>query len=163
MKRMISGGVLVLFVFFLATPLLAAAEPAAQTEGVGPSLILGFVIVAAVILLMVGRQVLSKPGKPAALEPGQQRNYGVAGGAVCRGCGLPFARSVMDINMLTGKLVRCPHCGKWGVLPAASPLELRAAEERERLKYGYAGATAAAAPLTEEEKLRRTIENSKYE
>ena len=65
--------------------------------------------------------------------------------------------------MVVGKLVRCPHCGKWAVLSAASPAELAAAEERERLTLG--GATAAAEPpqLSPEERLRRRVENSKYE
>ena len=65
--------------------------------------------------------------------------------------------------MLTGKLVRCPHCGKWAILPAACPYDLAAAEERERQGLGGVGRDAEPAQLSPEEQLRRRIENSKYE
>lgn len=60
--------------------------------------------------------------------------YGPAGGAVCPRCELPFSRSVFSPNLLLGKLVRCPHCGKVSLLPRASSSQLQEAEERYLVK-----------------------------
>lgn len=56
--------------------------------------------------------------------------YGLAGGAVCPRCQLPYSRHVLAPNLLVGKLQRCPHCDKWAIVPQASPQNLRAAEGR---------------------------------
>jgi hypothetical protein len=87
-----------------------------------------------------------------------RRGGGMAGMAVCRKCGRAFPRPFIAPNMLTGKLVKCPHCGAVAVLPAATQAELDLAREREK------GPDAPpAAPLSPEEELRRRIEQSKYE
>jgi hypothetical protein len=57
-------------------------------------------------------------------------HYGPAGGTVCPRCELPFSRSIFSPNLMVGKLVRCPHCGKISVLPKASQTSLREAETR---------------------------------
>lgn len=92
-------------------------------------------------------------------EPHTAGEYGLAGGAVCKRCGLPFSRRLWSPNLLTGKLERCPHCGKWAVVRRASPTELGAAEAR--LNPGDASHTAAPAENAEE-RLRRQIEESRY-
>lgn len=56
--------------------------------------------------------------------------YGVAGGAICPRCTFPYARKLMAPNLVVGKLSRCPHCGKWAVVAAATPAALAAAEAR---------------------------------
>ena len=56
--------------------------------------------------------------------------YGVAGGAVCPRCELPFSRSIFSPNLLVGKLVRCPHCGKISLRARASSRQLQEAEAR---------------------------------
>ncbi len=59
-------------------------------------------------------------------------NYGPAGGAVCRRCGFPYPRHFLSPNLLIGKLARCPHCGKWAIVPRASHAALEEAETRFR-------------------------------
>ncbi len=88
-------------------------------------------------------------------RPGE---YGMAGGAVCPRCTFPYSRSVLSPNMLVGKLERCPHCGKWAVVPRATPAELKAAESR--LAQESSGTIEA---VSEEEKLRRMIDDSRFE
>lgn len=58
--------------------------------------------------------------------------YGIAGGAICPCCQLPYSRHIFAPNLLVGKLQRCPHCGKWAIVPQALPQSLKAAEERYR-------------------------------
>lgn len=82
---------------------------------------------------------------------------GVAGMAVCRHCGRAFPRSFISPNLITGKLVRCPHCGAWAILPAASQAELDLARAREEPEPPPAPA------VSPEEERRRRIEQSKYE
>ncbi len=105
------------------------------------------VILVIVVLILISQVVLVGRGKGPA-----------AGMAVCRKCGRAFPRSFFGLNLLAGKLVRCPHCGAWAILPAASPAELELAEAREK-----GPAEQPAAPLSPEEALRRRIEQSKYE
>ena len=83
--------------------------------------------------------------------------YGAAGGAVCPRCHLPFGRHVLSPNLLFGKLERCPHCGRIGVVARAAPEALTAAEARWAEK---APSSPAAPP---DEQLRRQIEESRYE
>ncbi|MEA1977053.1 MAG: hypothetical protein U9N80_04050 [Chloroflexota bacterium] len=59
-------------------------------------------------------------------------NYGSAGGAVCKRCGFPYSRNFLSLNLLVGKLERCPHCGKWEIAPRASLAALDEAETRYR-------------------------------
>lgn len=84
--------------------------------------------------------------------------YGLEGGAVCPKCGLPFSRSVFGLNLLVGKLSRCPHCGKWSVVGRASPDELAAAEAKLRGEAQPAPPAADAAT-----QLHKRIEESRYE
>ena len=84
--------------------------------------------------------------------------YGLAGGTVCRSCSLPFSRPFLAPNLLVGKLVRCPHCGKIAVLPAASREALQLAEERYRADHDEGAAVAEPG----EDSLRRQIEDSRF-
>jgi hypothetical protein len=88
-------------------------------------------------------------------------DYGIAGGAVCRRCNLPYPRHPWAPNMVTGKLERCPHCGKWGTARRAAPAELALAEVRLMGKDSDTGASARSE--SEEEGLRHQIEESRYE
>jgi hypothetical protein len=83
---------------------------------------------------------------------------GHAGMAVCRKCGRTFPRPFLAPNLVTGKLVRCAHCGAWAVLPAALPAEL----ELARLREATTG-TPTQPQTSEQDALRRRIEDSKYE
>ncbi len=84
--------------------------------------------------------------------------YGLWGGTVCPRCGRPYAMHFFALNLVTHRLDRCPHCGAWARV-RRQPLDvLQAAEEK------MAGeAVAAAAPLDEDEQLRRLLDDSRYE
>jgi hypothetical protein len=60
-------------------------------------------------------------------------NYGPAGGVVCPGCSFPYSRHFLSPNLVIGKLERCPHCGKWAIVPRASRASLDEAEARYRI------------------------------
>ncbi|HSO27059.1 MAG TPA: Ig-like domain-containing protein [Anaerolineales bacterium] len=91
--------------------------------------------------------------------PGEPRKYGAAGGAICPRCGRPYSRNFLSPNMLVGKLERCPYCGKWAIVPAASPSVLRAAEEAER---NAALASNQPAEGASEEKRQKDLDESRY-
>ena len=84
--------------------------------------------------------------------------YGVAGGAICPRCNFPYSRNAMSPNLVLGKLERCPHCGKWAIVPRASAAALKAAEER------YAAENQGTVQtVSEAEKVRQMIEDSRFE
>ena len=72
--------------------------------------------------LLVSAFLQLKTGK---VTPG---SYGPMGGVVCPKCGKPAPRSIFGLNLVTGKLQRCPHCGKWSIVRRASADELARAE-----------------------------------
>jgi hypothetical protein len=98
--------------------------------------------------------------KAPTLAPGSPRNYGLAGGAICSRCGRPFARHLWAPNMLLGKLERCPHCGKWGILQAASRAELAAAEAAELQEIAT---PEQASAMSEHDPLQRDLEDSRFQ
>ncbi len=85
------------------------------------------------------------------------RGYGLAGGAICPHCGRPFARHWWAPNMGLRKFDRCPYCGRWSLVAAASASELAAAEQR------WTATTAAEAVMTADERRRRQVEESRYQ
>jgi hypothetical protein len=131
---------------------LSSEEARTQTVGVVVPLL------AVVLAVMVLGSVL-----PAVLGRGKRRfqagNYGPSGGTVCPRCKLPFRRSVLSFNLLVGKLERCPHCGKWGVLPRASSSDLEAAEKR----YAATLSEGVIQQDDEQDQLRRMIDESRFE
>lgn len=120
-------------------------------------------ILGAVVLVALASTlgpVLLRKGKNVSLPPGSQRTYGISGGTICPRCQRPFSISPFGMNLVMGKLSRCPYCGKW-FLARRYPIEmLRAAEQAE---LADVQATSEQIPEeTEEEKLRREIDNSRY-
>jgi hypothetical protein len=112
------------------------------------------------LLVGVGLLTLIGIGAPALL--GQKKDfvagsYGPAGGAVCPRCALPFARSFLAPNLMVGKLLRCPHCGKISILPRASSIRLQEAEKR------YAGESDAQIITDRQEDIKKMIDDSRYE
>jgi hypothetical protein len=93
--------------------------------GIGGALILALVIFGLVQFLVFKR----KPGR--AVQPGEARQYGLLGGAICPKCGRAFPRHIWGINLVVGKFDRCEHCGKWSMTTRAAPEALRAAEAAE--------------------------------
>ena len=112
--------------------------------------IFGATILSAVIPMLLGR-------KTASLAPGTPRTY-TFGGGICPKCGRPFALSLLGMNLLTGKLSRCPYCGKWSIVRGASLQTLRAAEQAE-----IESAKGQIPEATEEEKLKKALDDSKYQ
>jgi hypothetical protein len=84
--------------------------------------------------------------------------YGMAGGAICPRCTFPYARGLMAPNLVIGKLSRCPHCGKWAVVAAASPDALAAAEARLAAEN-----QGEVREDSEAEKLQQRIDDSRFE
>lgn len=123
---------------------------------IGP--VLGIVLVAAVLSAIL--PALGGGRKKGALLPPGERNYGVVGGTICRRCKHPFAMNLMAPNMVVGKLVRCPNCGKWFIGRRASADGLRAAEEGE---WAQVHGKPQVNEMTEEEKLRKELDDSKYQ
>ncbi len=85
--------------------------------------------------------------------------YSAAGGAVCSRCGLPFSRRVLSPNLVFGKLERCPHCGKWGLVRRATAAELSQAEAR----YKADRQQGRIEPQDEKSRRERLIEESRFE
>ena len=83
----------------------------------------------AVILLVVIVRVL--------FVRGGSGGGSIAGMAVCRKCGHAFPRPFIAPNLVTGKLLHCPHCGAWAILPAASPAELELARSLEQSRAAF--------------------------
>lgn len=113
-----------------------------------------FLIVGAVSALSL--LVTLRDGDGHAFKPGV---YGLAGGAVCRRCGLPFSRRVMAPNLIVGKLARCPHCGLWAIARRASEATLRVAEARFEAD-AYRGSYQAA---TQAQDWRQRIDETRFD
>ena len=141
--------------------------PERSLTGLPPLLILAIVLLLVVVFRIVPllRQK-SGGGAGAGGSAGSSRtagSYGPAGAAVCSKCGLPFSRGILSVNLFTGKLERCPHCGKWQIATVAGREALVAAEARQQGGAPDGAASVLEADLSPEERLRRQIEDSKYE
>jgi Bacterial Ig domain len=103
---------------------------------------------------------LTTKGKNSVVPLGSPRKYGISGGAICPKCGRPFSIHFFGLNLLIGKLDRCPHCGRWSIVRSVSPQELRAAElaELSQISQGEKDLQPQV-----EDKLKKEIEDSKYQ
>jgi hypothetical protein len=128
-------------------------------QAVGKIMIPIFVLVGIVMLASFVVPLLMDSGKkrrslPEGYTPGEPRDYGALGGAVCPKCGRPFGQHWWGLNVsFAGKFDRCPHCGKWSLVRRAS---------REELAATPGVGTVREPPLSSEEKLRRQVEDSRY-
>lgn len=120
--------------------------------------ILGIVVVA--ILASTIGPLLMNRGKLVNLPLGAERNYGVGGGAICPKCHRPFALPLFSMNLGFSKFARCPYCGKSSVVRIQSIAALRVAEKAE-LEQAKPGEQIVGE--TEDEKLRKELDNSKYQ
>jgi hypothetical protein len=114
------------------------------------------------VLILVGVVLAVRAGMVLSSQKGSGSSdvvsYGLAGGAICPGCGRPFALSMLSPHVFGYKLSHCPHCGKWSMLSRANPQDLLAAERRNTPE-----ANAPTPAIDEAEALRRRIEDSRYE
>jgi len=122
-----------------------------------------------VVPLLVGVMLISllgtlvptflKRNKTDHLPLGTPRNYGIAGGTICFRCHRPYARSAYAPNLVIGKLTRCPCCGQIAIT-RAYPINILRQAEADELKNASAGEQIPQE--SEEERLRKEIENSRY-
>lgn len=119
---------------------------------IGPLLavIFGALLLAAIIPLLTGR-------KTVHLEPGAARNYGMGGG-ICPKCKRPFAFHIYGFNLAFFKFDRCPYCGKWSPVRRASLAQLQLAEKAE-----LEGSQSQVPQISEEDKLKKELDDSKYQ
>jgi len=113
-------------------------------------IVVGISVLGILLPLITGRQEKNRP-------IGQ---YSAAGATVCKHCGLPFSRHFFAPNLLTGKLERCPHCGKWQLAARAYGSFLTLAEERLRADRDEG---VMQVEESEEEKIRRMLDESRFD
>jgi hypothetical protein len=118
---------------------------------------IGLVLVIGIISITIPILTARKRG---FIPSGTARNYGIAGGTICSKCKRPFALHFMAPNMLMGKLERCPHCGKWGLVRSFPLEKLREAEKNELVSLEQGNSFIAA---RDEENLKNELEDSKYQ
>jgi hypothetical protein len=112
------------------------------------------------VVALVSTVVDIRHGQRSPTPLGAPRRYGLLGGAICPKCGRPFARHWWAPNVVAGKLDRCPHCGRWSTVRAVPLDQLRAAETAE---LQQAQPAAHAPELSAEDKLRRQLDDSRYD
>lgn len=130
----------------------------AQSAGKSLFPILGVILLA--FLGSVFIPFLLTRGKHSNLPLGAERNYGVRGGTICPKCHRPFSLPFISANLGYSRVVACPFCGKVNLVRALPIATLREAERAE-LKEAQAGQVAVGE--TEEEKLKKELDNSKYQ
>lgn len=117
------------------------------------------IIVVVAVLLSALFPMLATRGKRSSIPLGSERKYGAGGGGICPHCHRPFALPLFSAHIGFSKLTVCPFCGKWGLVRLESITKLREAEKAE-----LDSAKAEKPPeVSEEEKLRKEIDDSKYQ
>lgn len=115
------------------------------------------VLLVAILLAVVLPAVLTR-GKREQLPLGEERRYGIHGGGICPKCRRPFVMHLWGMNLGLSRYDRCPYCGKWSVVRVQPLAKLREAEKAE-----LTWAQAEAPQASEEDRLRKEIEDSKYQ
>jgi hypothetical protein len=115
------------------------------------AIVFGAILLAFLIPLLTGK------GKLQKLPLGAERKYGMGGG-ICPKCHRPFALPLFSMNLGFSKVARCPYCGKWSVVRIQPLAKLREAEKGE-LEWGRTDVPE----VSEDEKLRKELDDSKYQ
>ena len=113
----------------------------------------GIILLSTLLPILMGRR------KGSGIPLGAPRSYGMLGGTICPKCKRPFGIHIWGLNMLAGKLDRCPHCGRWSLVRRVSPQELKSAEAAE-LEMADGGEGMPA--ISPEEALRKDLDDSRY-
>jgi hypothetical protein len=146
----------------LTTParLMNFVSPEEQTAGT-QKILIPIILLVVGIMLVTGlmQSATMRKRNPNGVEPGTQRNFGYAGGSICKHCGRPTPRHIWGFNIAIGKFDRCENCGKWSVMQAAPYEILRAAEIAEKSESDK----PTFNEKTDEEKLRELIDKSKFD
>ncbi len=132
----------------------------AQTKAMFQVILPLLAIVLGLTAFGAGASYLAGRGKPTGrYAPGEARNYGFGGGAICPKCSRPTPMHLWGLNLLAGRWDRCENCGKFSLLRRTSMDILRAAEAAEREAEN---ARLPGAVKSEEEKLRELLDQSRY-
>ena len=113
----------------------------------------GIILLSTLLPIILGR------GKGTRIPLGAPRSYGLLGGTICPKCQRSFGVHIWGLNLLAGKLDRCPHCGRWSLVKRVSPEALKAAEAAE-LEMTREGEGAPG--ISPEEALRKDLDDSRY-
>lgn len=121
--------------------------------GIGLALVLSFIISGA-----ISKKVKQGEYFDENLLP---KGFHIHGGTICKKCGKPYSYKMFSGNFITHKLARCPHCGKMTFSrPVLREAMIAAAEEMHDEKgNAWEGQIGG---MSEEEKLRRQLDESKY-
>lgn len=114
------------------------------------------------ILLLVAAFMVVRYFVAQRSEYKPKQGYGLMGGAVCPNCGRPFGLHLWGVNLMAGRLDRCPHCGKWNFVQRATP-QMLASAERFASELDAEATDAVAVTSNEEARLRRQIDESRFE
>jgi DNA-directed RNA polymerase subunit RPC12/RpoP len=118
------------------------------------AVVLGAMLLAVVVPALMGH------GKTESLPLGTERNYGINSGGICPKCKRPFVLHFWGLNLGLSKYDRCPYCGKWSMVRVQSLAKL---PEAEKAELEQARTVGQGIGETEEEKLRKELDDSKYQ
>jgi hypothetical protein len=146
----------------LHTPDITAEFVSAETGlKAGGKIAIPILIIAGLaVLISALLPALTGRGKRSQLPLGQPRTYGFKGGGICPKCGRPFSFSLLAPNLPFYRFDRCPNCGRLGLVRMASLSDLRKAEAAE---LETAQASQSIPEESEEEKLRKELDDSRYQ
>lgn len=129
--------------------LLSSDQAWSETQGL---IVPVFLFIAGLTVLGLGMPVLLSRKKDFVLG-----KYGPAGGAVCPRCDLPFSRFFLSPNLLAGKLVRCPHCGKISIRARASQNQIQEAEKK------YKNKDTSRVKTVDDQEYQKLLDESRFE
>lgn len=109
-------------------------------------LVVGMMLIGTLITFLGSKETNGLPAR-----------YGLLGGAICPVCKKPYARHWWGLNLVTGKLDRCPHCGSWRIVRRASAEEL---EQAAAFWRAQEQSVSASPDLSDEE--AQALEASRY-
>ena len=89
------------------------------------------------------------------------KGFNFRGGTICKKCGQPYAYHAFSGNFMTHKLDHCPHCGKWTFSQRITRDEMIEAVKNSQGTTGEI-AEEIQVPLSEEEKLRKQLDESRF-
>lgn len=142
------------------TAYVLSADEANGDLGLILGIIFGTMAVGALVSWIVTNIVSKKANNDDYFDENfLPKGFNVHGGTVCPKCEKPYAYHFFSGNFLTHKLDRCPHCGKYAF---TRPLSREAMADRARGMHQPEKVDDLQRPLTEEEKLRKQLEESRF-
>lgn len=128
-------------------------------------ILFGSIALVGIISWAVSSVVSKKTAGSQVLEDGEMpQGFSLKGGSICPKCGKPFSFHFFSVNLPFYKVDRCPHCGK---VVLAKSMTYQAVEtivlSKKKSKAGAVdNGNGAAVEISEEERLKRQLDDSKY-